>query len=72
MCNLQLSLVRWEGNKFAHIIAQNVRRLDIFVTWVEEDPVIIKSVLLKMSWIYLYFNKVISLFINKKKKIVTG
>lgn len=39
-CSVQLSHVRPEGNKLAHILAQYSKGLDSFVTWVKDNLVI--------------------------------
>lgn len=42
---MQASHVRREGNKLAHNLAQYAKGLDSYVTWVEEDPIIIELAL---------------------------
>ena len=37
--------MRREENKPAHILAQYAKGLDSYVTWVEEDPIIIELAL---------------------------
>ena len=42
---MQVSHVRREGNKPAHILVQYAKDLVSYVTWVNKDPIIIESVL---------------------------
>ena len=43
--SMQVSHVRREENKPAHILAQYAKGLDTYVTWVEEGPIIIELAL---------------------------
>ena len=40
---VKTSHVRREDNQSAHILTQFVKRIDNYVTWIEENPDIIKS-----------------------------
>ena len=40
-----VSHVRRNGNKPAHILAQNAKGINSFLTWVKEDPIVIESAL---------------------------
>ena len=42
---MQVSHVRREGNKPAHILAHYAKGLDSYVTWVVGDPILIESAL---------------------------
>ena len=50
-----------QGNKPAHILAKHAKGIDNFVTWIEESPPIIESIViqdalyLSSSWIKLIY-----------------
>ena len=40
-----ISHVKTQGNQPAHIFAQYVKNIDDYVSWIEENPIMIESVL---------------------------
>ena len=66
---VKISYVRREGNQSTHILIQFVKQIDNYVTWIEQNPNIIKSNVAQDIPIYLLCNKVTIFSLKKKKKI---
>ena len=42
-----ISHVKTQGNRPAHIFAQYVKNIDDYVSWIEENPIMIESTLIQ-------------------------
>lgn len=64
--SVELSHVRQRGNKLAHILAQHAKCLHIFLTWIEENLILIESV--RCIVFILFLIKLLYFPLKKKKK----
>lgn len=63
------SHVRRQVNRFAHVLAAYAKDIDFLVTWIEDCPPFIESLVIQDAMLFRIFNKVHVFLINLKKKM---
>ena len=67
--SVQISHVKRQSNRLAHILVQFAKGINNYVAWIEENLYIIESILAQNVLFYLLLNESCYLIKKKKKKV---